>query len=294
MNKRMKLKRLYAAAGMEGRLPKQMYRGISNRLGLINQLSPQENLLKSIQLSIILVIATAIYFVIANSMVNALWYHKVLLMGSTILFFLVIRESYFESLEKGIKENLPKLIKKILHYYIHYNRNIMVALEETEKRCPNNLKIYVVKIREALIDAEYETKINELQRRMPSPWLKMLCILLLFAKRQGVPDTSRDYTESRFENDPISLNLRKMIRIINFINIEQKHNTAKLIGYQIMSFLAPFFTIPVVRLYYSKLNMMIDIGNPYGDITAQTLSALLLFSGNAVALYIHWLRKLQY
>ena len=134
---------------------------------------------------------------------------------------------------------------------------------------------------------------DELQKQMPTIWLKMLCVLLMSAKRQAYLRSKRIAVQT-MKNDPISLSMRKMINTINAINIEQKHNTAKLIGYQIFSFLAPIITIPFVRLYYVKFNSLIDLGNPYGDVIAQTLAALLLLSGNAVALYIHWLRKLQY
>ncbi|MGE5629800.1 MAG: hypothetical protein ACM3TR_01745 [Caulobacteraceae bacterium] len=279
---------------MKQRFPEYLYKGFNNRLSFLNQRSPQENTTTSIKLAAGFILASVIYLVVASYLINALWYHNILIISAAVLFFIILRESYFESQEKSIKENLPKLIRKILHYYTHYNKNIVAALQETEKRCPVNMRIFVIKIRMALESEDYEHDIDELKENMPSIWLKMLCVLMLIAKRQGVKDFEGDSSSIGYEKDPISLNLQKMIKMINFINIEQKQNTAKLIGYQIGCFLTPFVTLPVVSLYYSKLDKLMNLGNPYGDITAQTLAAVLLFSGNAGALYIHWLRKMQY
>jgi len=249
---------------------------------------------KQLRLAFIFIIASAIYYLVAQLIVDGLWYHDLLIILSTVLFYIVIKESYFESLEKKIEQNLPKLISKILHYYTHYNWNIIVALEEAEKRSHSSVKIFAAKIRDALLSSDYEKRIEELQDNMPLNWLKMLCVILLFAKKQGVAENEGNTHMTAYNNNPISLNLRKMIRIINFTNVEQKQNTTKLIGYQLMCFVAPFFTIPTVNVYYKYLDIMIQIGNPYADLTAQTFAALLLFIGNASALYIHWLRKLQH
>ena len=294
MNKRKKLNLLYSNNNIKNRIPNRLYKSICKRLCRLNQLSPKENLINSIRLSFIFIIASAIYYLVAQLIVDGLWYHDLLIILSTVLFYIVIKESYFESLEKNIEQNLPKLISKILHYYTHYNFNIIVALEEAEKRSHSSVKIFASKIRDALLSADYENKIKELQEDMPLNWLKTLCVILLFAKKQGVAENTGNTQMNTNSSDPISLNLRKMIRIINFTNVEQKQNTTKLIGYQLMSFMAPLFTIPVVKIYYRYMDTMVQIGNPYADMTAQTLAAILLFAGNASALYIHWLRKLQH
>ena len=109
MNRKSKLVRLYGMDAAVNKLPKQLYNGVSKRLGMINQLSPKENLSVSIRLSLIFTVASIAYFSIVKFMVNALWYHNIMLIASTVLFFMVIVELYFESLEKAIKRELAIL-----------------------------------------------------------------------------------------------------------------------------------------------------------------------------------------
>jgi hypothetical protein len=250
---------------------------------LINQKSPAQNHGTSILLLSALLLLGGIYFIFAYSTFNGLWYHKVLCILSTMVFVYLCEQCYFELYEKQIGMDLPNTIKKLTHYYSHYKGNVMPALEDTISRCPKSNRVYLVKIKEALLKPDYENQIAGLENRMPVIWLKILCRLMLFAKENG----------RGADEDVITNNLKRLTNIVTFLNIEQGYNDAELLGMQIFVFFAPFFIIPVTKWYNTSLLIDLNLGDIYKSIEAQNLTAIMLITSGLGALFIHWMRKLQ-
>jgi len=264
---------------------------LNNRMTLINQKSPAQNIGTSFVLLAALTLLGAIYFLFAYNTFSGLWYHKVLCVFSTMIFVYLCGQSYFEIYEKRIKSDLPNTLKKLTHYYNHYKGNIVPALEDTISRCPKSNRVYIVKIKEALSVPDYERKIGELEQKMPTIWLKMLCRLILFAKENGGMVLEKD---NKFSGeDVISNNLKRLTNIVTFLNIEQGYNDAELLGMQIFVFFAPFLVIPVTKWYNASLLIDLNMSDIYGSIQAQNLTAILMFISGLGALFIHWMRKLQ-
>ena len=264
---------------------------LNRRMTLINQKSAAENSTACLLLMTTLVILGCGYFLFAYSTFNGLWYHKVLCIISTIIFMHLCEQAYFEVYEKRIGRDLPNTLKKLAHYYGHHKGNVLNALEDTISRCPKSNRIYMVKIKEALLKADCEKQIERLESKMPLTWLKILCRLLLFAKENGGTVESNSAEFSR--GNVISTNLKRLTNIVTLLNIEQGYNDAELFGMQIFVFFTPFFVMPMTRWYNSYLLTDLHLGNIYESIEAQNLTAIMLVVSGAGALFIHWMRKLQ-
>jgi len=258
--------------------------GLNKRLNRINQKSPAQNARTSLALLSVLTILGIIYFLFACSTFKGLWYHRVLCGFSAFIFMYLCKESYFEIYEKRIKRDLPDTLKKLTHYYNHYKGNIIPALEDTVSKCPKSNRIYVIKIREALMKPDYQVQIEELESKMPMIWLKMLCRLILSAKENGGISS---------EGDTVSNNLKRMTNMITFLNIEQGYNDAELLGMQIFVFCTPFLVIPLTKWYNTSLLSDLNMGDIYGSIQAQGLTAIMMFISGVGTVFIHWMRKLQ-
>ncbi|MEA4846170.1 MAG: hypothetical protein VB106_02935 [Clostridiaceae bacterium] len=257
---------------------------LNRRLTLINQKSPAQNAGASIALLTSLIILGVFYFLFAYNTFSGLWYHKVLCGFSTLIFVFMCKESYFEIYEKRIKKDLPGTLKILTHYYNHYKGNIIPALEDTISRCPKSNRVYLVKIKEALLKPDYQRQIEELEDKMPVTWLKMLCQLILFAKENGGKASG---------GDAISNNLKRMTNIVTFINIEQGYNDAELLGMQIFVLFTPFMVIPLTKWYNNSLLSDLNMGDIYGSVQAQGITAVMMFISGIGAVFIYWMRKLQ-
>jgi len=257
---------------------------LNNRLTRINQKSPAQNTWTSLALLSGWTILGIIHFLFACSTFKGLWYHRALCGFSALVFVYLCKESYFEIYEKRIKKDLPNTLKKLTHYYNHYRGNIIPALEDTISVCPKSNRVYLIKIREALMKPDYQMQIVELESKMPIIWLKMLCRFILSAKENGGMSS---------EGDAVSNNLKRMTNIITFINIEQGYNDAELLGMQIFVFCTPFLVIPLTKWYNASLLSGLNMGDIYGSIQAQGLTAIMMFTSGIGTVFIHWMRKLQ-
>lgn len=264
---------------------------LNDRLTLINQKSSIQNMGTSLALLFALVLLGALYFLFAYNTFSGLWYHKVLCIFSTLIFVFICEQSYFEMYEKRIKRDLPNTLKKLTHYYNHYKGNIIPALDDTISRCPKSNRVYIIKIKEALLRSDYERQIEELENKMPTIWLKMICRVILFAKQNGSAVT--EGSEKSNSEDVISDSFKRLTSIVTFLNIEQGYNDAELLSMQIFVFFAPFLVIPMTKWYNTSLLIDIDLGNIYGSVQAQNLTAIMIFISAFGALFIHWMRKLQ-
>lgn len=264
---------------------------LNNRLTLINQKAPDQNIGSSLALLLVLTLLGAFYFIFAYSTFGGLWYHKTLCVFSTMTFVYLCGQSYFEMYEKRIKRDFPNTIKKFTHYYNHYKGNVIPALEDTIARCPKSNSVYILKIKEALLRPDYEKQIEELESKMPTVWLKMLCRLILFAKENG--GVVLENTGKPENRNVISNNLKRLANIVTFLNIEQGYNDAELLGMQIFVFFAPFLVIPITKWYNASLLIDLNLSDVYGSIQGQSLTAIMLFVSGFGALFIYWMRKLQ-
>lgn len=264
---------------------------LNSRLALINQRSPAENSIAGLVLLSAITLLGGLYFIFAYCTFNGLWYHKVLCILSTIIFMHLCRQGYFEIYEKRISKELPNTLKKLTHYYGYHKGNVRHALEDTILRCPKSNRIYLIKIKEALLSADCEKKIKILEDKMPLKWLKILCRLLLFAKENGGQVESNGIEAAK--KDVIAMNLKRLTNIVTLLNIEQGYNDAELFGMQIFVFFAPFLVIPMTKLYNSYLLSDLQLGSIYESIEAQDLTAIMMIISGAGALFIHWMRKLQ-
>ncbi|HWQ29713.1 MAG TPA: hypothetical protein VN549_01885 [Negativicutes bacterium] len=264
---------------------------LNSRLTLINQKSPAENSLASLVLLFAITLLGSVYFMFAYCTFSGLWYHKVLCILSTIIFMYLCQQAYFEVYENRIAKELPNTLKKLAHYYGYHKGNVQHALEATISRCPKNNRIYIIKIKEALLRADCEKQIEILESKMPMKWLKLLCRLLLFAKENGGMVQSNGLESGRA--DVIAANLKRLTNMVTLLNIEQGYNDAELLGMQIFVFFAPFLVIPITKLYNSYLLTDLHLGNIYKSMEAQNLTAMMMVISGAGALFIHWMRKLQ-
>ena len=264
---------------------------LGSRLTLINQKSPVQNFGTSLTLLSALSILGALYFLFAYNTFSGLWYHKVLCIFSTLIFVYLCEQSYFEIYESQIAKDLPNTIKKLTHYYNHFKGNVLPALEDTIPRCPKSNRVYVVKIKEALLKPDYQNQVEKLELKMPTIWLKILCRLIMFAKENGGMLYEKD---SKFlKEDVISNNLKRLTNIVTFLNIEQSYNDAELLGMQAFVFFAPFLVIPITKWYNASLLIDLNMGSIYQSIEAQNLTAIMMVISGLGALFIHWMRKLQ-
>lgn len=257
---------------------------LNNRITIINQKSPAQNAGTSFVLLSTLILLGILYFLFACNTFKGLWYHKALCGFSALIFVYLCKESFFEIYEKKIKKDLPDTLKKLTHYYNHYKGNIIPALDDTIARCPKSNKVYLIKIKEALMKPDYQGQIEELESKMPAIWLKMLCRLILSAKENGGKSS---------EGDAVYNNLKRMTNIVTYLNIEQGYSDAELLGMQVFVFFAPFLVIPLTKWYNTNLLSDLNMGDIYGSIQAQGLIAVMMLIGGIGSVFIHWMRKLQ-
>lgn len=264
---------------------------LNDRLTLINQKSSVQNMGTSLVLLIALVMLGAIYFLFAYNTFSGLWYHKVLCIISTLIFVFLCEQTYFEIYEKRIKQDLPNTLKKLTHYYNHYKGNIIPALEDTISRCPKSNRVYLIKIKEALLQPDYESQIEELEHKMPTIWFRMICRVILFAKQNG--GVFIESSEKSSSGDVISDSLKRLTNIVTYLNIEQGYNDVELLGMQVFVFFTPFLVIPMTKWYNTSLLIDLNMGDIYGSVQAQNLTAIMIFISAFGSLFIYWMRKLQ-
>lgn len=261
---------------------------LNNRLSLINQRSFAENLPKSSVIFILICITSITYFLIVYSLFHTLWYHKLLSALSAMIFAYSLQDLYFEQLEKKVKLALPKTTKKLSHYYTHYKGNVIPTLKETEERCPVEARLYLVKIRKALLSGQPGDEIDSLKKTFPFAWFRMLASIIYMAKEKGIGiDTDASQTNL------IGKNLMKMTNILNFINVQQGYNDAELKYIQLFLYFAPFLFILASDWINSKILIEMNMQEVYQGIKAQNIKAYIFISANLSALFIHWMRKQQ-
>jgi hypothetical protein len=261
---------------------------LNNRLTSINQCSFAENLRKSTTLFTIICCLSAIYFGILYSLFHTLWYHKLFCTLSALIFAYSLQDLYFEQLESRIKKALPKTTKKLSHYYTHYKGNVLPTLKETEEKCPPEVRLYLVKIRKAIISSKSNEEIAALKIRFPFVWFRMLASIIFIAKEKGI-----GVINDASQTNMIGKNLMKMTNILNFINVQQGYNDAELRYIQLFLYFAPFLFIFSSDWINAKILIEMNMQDVYQGIKAQNIKSYIFLSANLSALFIHWMRKQQ-
>ena len=262
--------------------------GMNSRLSALNKRSFSENLTKSSALFIAICIVSIVYFVVVIGLFHSLWYHKIFAVISTLIFGYSLQNLYFEQIEKKVKESLPKATKKLAHYYTHYKGNVIPAIKETEERCPEEAKLYLAKIRKALVSRKPGEEIETLKGTFPFVWFRMLASIIYMAKEKGIGVES-DGTHANM----IGKSLSKITNILNFINVQQGYNDAELKYIELFLYLSPFLFIFGSDWINAKILIEMNMQDVYQGIKAQNIKAYIFLAANLSAFYIHWMRKQQ-
>lgn len=261
---------------------------MNSRLSALNQRSFAENLNKSSTLFIIVCTASIIYFIVVIGLFHSLWYHKLFAVISTLIFGYNLQDLYFEQIENKVKESLPKTTKKLAHYYTHYKGNVIPTIKETEEKCPEEAKLYLVKIRKALLSGKPGEEIEVLKGTFPFVWFRMLASIIYMAKEKGI-----GVEVDGKQTNMIGKNLSKITNILNFINVQQGYNDAELKYIELFLYLSPFLFIFASDWINAKILIEMNMQDVYQGIKAQNIKAYIFLAANLSAFYIHWMRKQQ-
>lgn len=266
---------------------------LNNRLCAINQRSYHENLSKATLLFAMICIVGFIYFLITLLLFHTLWYHKLFALVSSAIFAYSLQDMYFEYLEHKVKSALPKATKKLSHYYTHYNGSIVPAIKETEEKGPEEARLYLVKIRRALMSERSMEEIDSLKKSFPFVWFRMLSSIILMAKEKGSGVERNVYGRSGEASNLISKSLMKISNILSFINVQQGYNDAELKYIQLFLYFSPFLFIFASDWINARILIEMNMQDVYQGIKAQNLKAYIFLSANMSAFFIHWMRKQQ-
>lgn len=261
---------------------------MNSRLSSLNQRSFAENVVKSTVLFIVVCLICITYFVVAFGLFHSLWYHKLFAVISTLIFGYSLQDLYFEHVENKVKQSLPKATKKLSHYYTHYKGNVIPAIKETEEKCPEEVKLYLVKIRKALLSRKPGEEIETLKSTFPFVWFRMLASIIYMAKEKGI-GIEMDGKQTNM----IGKNLSKITNILNFINVQQGYNDAELKYIELFLYLSPFLFIIGSDCINAKILIEMNMQEVYQGIKAQNIKANIFLAANLSAFYIHWMRKQQ-
>lgn len=272
-------------------IPANLFMKVNKRLSAVNQRSLYENQAETLKVIILLAVFGVLYFLLSFILFHDLWYHVLICAFATAVFLYVQLENYFEALENKVKYELPNICDKISHYYDHLDGNLLHVLKKTEERVSSNSRVYISRIKDALSSDNYEIELMKVKNSMPIMWLKILCMIILFAKRNG--GTIYDESNRKQNRNIMAEVLEVYSIIIDFNNLQQGYIDAEMKGYENLLLYAPFATVIVVKGYYKYFSKYIDVISVYDGIEAKSLVALLFFFSSAGALFLHWLRSNQ-
>lgn len=261
---------------------------LNNRMSLINQKDCAENLRRTSLLYVAVGAAGTIYFLVAYSLFHSLWYHKFFAIFCTLIFMFSLQDLYFEQLEQKIRQALPKTTKKLSHYYTHYRGSVIPTIKETEEKCSEESKYYLIKIRKALLSGQPHFEIEKLKSGFPYVWYRMLASILFIAKEKGAGTV-----ENEESSNIIGSNLGRITNILSFINVQQGYNDAELKFIQMFLYFAPFMFVFGSDWINAKILVEMNMLDVYQGLKAQNLRAYIFLTSNLSALFIHWMRKQQ-
>ncbi len=253
---------------------------ISKRLSSINQKTEYENIPLTINILLISSIAGIVYLSFCISIFNELWYHKLIAFAAAFIVAKAMIELMLEIIETRFQKKLPQMIRVFGYYYDHHNGNLNKALDSSIERTKDENRVYLQKIKIAVNKENYVQEMEYVKKNMPSIWLKLLCNLIIFAKREG-------------NKDAIAPNFNKLTYIINFVNLSQGLNNMEFLWIEIGLLGLPIVVIPFTQMYNGFILRAIEYGNIYESVEAQTKAALILITCNVAALIVNWIRKVK-
>ena len=254
--------------------------GVARRLSRINQRTERENMQMSLKITIAAMIVGFLYFAFCISIFHELWYHKLIALVAALIIAKSTLELILELIENKFKKKLPQMIRIFGYYYRHYNGNLNKALDDSIHRMKDENKVYLQKIKIAINKENYMQEMEYLKKNMPSVWLKLLCNLVLFAKRDG-------------DKDAIAPNLNKLTYIINFVNLTQGLNNMEFLWIEEGLLLLPLIVIPFTQIYNGMILEAMEYENVYLGLEAQTKASLILITSILSAMVVNWIRRVK-
>ncbi|HAN10648.1 MAG TPA: hypothetical protein DCP90_08575 [Clostridiales bacterium] len=253
---------------------------IAKRLSRINQRTESENVPLSLKIAAVALSVGLVYFAFCISIFHELWYHKLIALAATLIIIKTTLELILEVIENRFKKKLPQMIRIFGYYYRHYNGNINKAMDASIDRTRDENKIYLQKIKIAINKEDYIQEMEYLKKNMPSVWLKLLCNLVIFAKRDG-------------DKDAIAPNLNKLTYIINFVNLSQGQNNVEFLWIEVGLLVLPLIVIPFTQMYNGIILEAMEYENIYLGLEAQTKASLILLTSILSAMVVNWIRKVK-
>lgn len=256
---------------------------INNKLNCLNLRSSAANLSKSIQILFESVVLGMLYFSFVFSVFNAIWYLKGLAFISTGLFIKLYIDIRLELIHIKINKDIPKTLRKVTHYLVSTEGNILKALEKTEQAAPPTTRPFISKTILALKSENPDLQIETLKSKTYSRWICMFYDMCLFGKKYGENKTE--------EQKVISQNIKKLTQITSFINLKRGYDNVELLWMQVFTFFLPIIIIPATKYYYELAHADMGGAAIYNSLSAQTIAAQIFLLANVSTLFINWVRK---
>ena len=251
---------------------------IENQLVKINLSYSHRNAKKAVQITIEMCALGILYFIFSSQFFKGIWYLKLLIVISTIIFMLTYLDVRLELLKKKVKGDIPKTTRKIRHYLV-LTKNISKALKLAAQKSPETTRDYVQKMKEAVDSKDAKAAIEELKKSSSEEWIKLECNLIHYCKVNGDKDKT------------ISKNLSKVTNIIDFVNLQQGLDNAEILWAQIFVFILPILGIPGIQYMNNFMFESLEQSNLYLSNSANVIAAQILLISNILTLFISWIRK---
>lgn len=256
---------------------------LNTNLSRLNLKTPAENLSKSLQVVTEAIVITTIYFLLIFILFNKIWYLRIFTVISALLFFKLYIDIRIELLEIKINKDIPKMIRKVSHYMVSVQGNIVKALEKAELTVPISTRAFVTQTLNALKSEQPELEIEHLKERTYSRWICMFYDMALFAKKYGDKTSESDKV--------ITANLKKLTQITSYINLKRGYDNIELLWMQLFTFFLPILTIPATQYYYHIVHADMGGASIYQTLEAQNIAAKIFLLSNVATLFINWIRK---
>lgn len=249
---------------------------IEKKIDSINQ--GNFNLKSALKISIEVLIIGVFYFLYCHNFFKGIWYLELLIIISTIIFMFNYIDIRLELIQNRFRSDIPKTIRKLRFYLIH-TQNISKALEKTILKSPDSTKIYMQKLKKAVDSENVIYELNQIKKNTKFEWLNMLCTLVQFSKIYGDKDKIA------------SKNFKRVINVIELININKGRDNAEMVGSQIFIFIMPLICIPGIQYFQKFLTESLGTPNVALNQNSMIKAAQILLISNLLSLFIAWIRK---
>lgn len=253
------------------------------KMTMLNRKSNSENVRDFLFFLIFNLSLGTLYFAICSFLFADMWYQKLIVGLSSVLFIYLNFERKLEKISDALHDDLIDAIEKFLHHYHISKGAVVYALEKTIERSRKNIRPFLNAFYDAFQDADQENKIIILKSEMPNNWLSTFLEIITKGKVEGYNSASGI--------DPIAGELQAHLGTLTQYMNNKLRQDAKLMNNQTFCIVAPLVVIPLALLINRNMVTYLEMANPYDTVTAKNISSLLLLFGNAGGLLIHWVRK---